>query len=98
MTRILSIGEFGEFATITLEIVTAECADELREKKISWSDSEIIAFAEGKPIVGVIRVYPSTTPGARSRGSQVMLLSCSKDLRFNPKHVLRTARRRYRLG
>lgn len=98
MTRILGIGKFGEFATITLEVVTGDFADELHEKKVSWSDSEVIAVTRDKPILGVIRVYPPTTPGARSRGSQVMLLSGPKDLDFNPKYILRTARPRYRLG
>jgi hypothetical protein len=98
ITRILGIGEFGEFATVTLEIVTADFAEELREKKISWRDAEVVATVRDKPVLAVIRVYPPTTPGARSRGSHVMLLSCSKDLGFNPAHVLRTARQRYRLG
>ncbi len=98
MTRILGIGDFGEFATVTFEIVTADLAEELREKDISWSNSEIIAVAGDKPILGVIRVYPPTTPGARSRGSHVMLLSCSRDFGFNPRQILRAARRRYRLG
>jgi hypothetical protein len=98
MTRILGTGEFGEFATVTLEVVTGDLADEFCKRKISWSDSEIITVVGNNPILGVIRVYPPTTPGARSRGSQVMLLSGPKDLGFNPKYILRTARRRYRLG
>jgi hypothetical protein len=98
MTRILGIGEFGEFATITLEVVSGDFADELREKKITWSDSDVIAVTRGKPILGVVRVYPPTTPGARSRGSHVILLSCSKDLGFNPRQVIRTVRQRYRLS
>jgi hypothetical protein len=60
--------------------------------------AEVITVVGDNPILGVIRVYPPTRPGARSRGSQVMLLSGPKDLGFNPKHILRTARRRYRLG
>jgi len=98
ITRILGIGEFGEFATVTLEVVTTDFAEELREKKIAWGEAEVVAVAGDRPILGVIRVYPPTTPGARSRGSQIMLLSCPKDLGFNPKHVLRAARQRYRLG
>lgn len=98
MTRLLGIGEFGEFATVTLEIVTTDFAEELREKKVTWSDADVIATTRDKPILGVIRLYRPTTPGARSRGSQVMLFSCTKDLGFNPKHILRTARQRYRLG
>jgi len=98
ITRILGIGEFGEFATVTLEVVTAEFAEELREKKISWSDAEVVAAAGKRPVLGVIRVYPPTTPGARSRGSQIMLLSFPKDVGFSPRHILRTARQRYRLG
>jgi hypothetical protein len=98
MTRILGIGEFGEFATITLEVVAGDFVEELREKEITWSEADVIAVTQDKPILGVIRVYPPTTPGARSRGSQVMLLSCLKDLGFNPKHVVRTARQRYGLS
>lgn len=98
MTRILGIGEFGEFATITLELMTTELAEELREKKTPWSKSESIAVIGNKPILGVIRVYPPTTPGARSRGSHVIMISCVKDLGFDPHRIVRKARRRYRLS
>ncbi len=98
MTRLLGIGEFGEFATITLEVMTTELAEELREKKTLWSEPEIIAVLGDKPIVGVIRIYPPTTPGARSRGSHILLISCPKDLGFDPQRIVRKARRRYRLS
>jgi hypothetical protein len=97
MTRILGIGEFGEFATITLEVVTSDFAEELREKKIAWNESDIITTFQDKPVLAVIRIYPSTRPGARSRGSQVMLISCHKDLGFIPKNILRTAQQHYNL-
>jgi len=97
VTRILGIGEFGEFATITLEMVTPELAEELREKGVLWSQAEVFAVADEKPVLGVIRVYPPTSPGARSRGANLMLISPPKDLDFNVEHFLRRARRRYRL-
>lgn len=97
VTRILGIGEFGEFATLNLEMVTADLAEEMREKGVSWSQSEVFAMADDKPVLGVIRVYPPTSPGARSRGANLMLISPGKDLDFNVAHFLRRARRRYRL-
>jgi len=97
VTRILGIGEFGEFATFTLETVTAELAEELREKGVAWSQTEVFALADDKPVLGVIRIYPPTSPGARSRGSHLMLISPPKDLDFNIDHFMRRARRRYRL-
>jgi hypothetical protein len=95
ITRILGIGAFGEFATITLDIATAELENELREKHVTWSDSEVFAVCDGKPVLGVIRTYPPTAPGARSRGSHVMLISPRKDLGLNTDRILRDARQRY---
>lgn len=98
LTRILGIGEFGEFATLTFEIVGSEVAEELRDKKVSWGEAEVFAKCGGKPVLGIIRVYPPTNPGARARGSQVLLISPAKDLGYNAQHLVRQARRDYRLG
>lgn len=97
LTRILGIGEFGEFATITLEIAVPELVEELKEKKVPWGEAEVFAVCDDKPVLGVIRLYPPTNPGARSRGSQVMLISPAKDLGFNAQHLVRAARRDYRM-
>jgi hypothetical protein len=98
ITRILSIGEFGEFATITLEFATRELIDELREKKVSWGPNEVFADCDDKAVLGIIRVYPPTSPGARSRGSRVLLISPRKDLDLNVGKILRDAHHRYRAG
>ena len=97
ITRILGIGEFGEFATITFELMSSDFADELREKKITWNESDVFAQCNDKPVLGVIRVYPPTTPGARSRGSNLMLINPPKDLGFKVDTLLRAARKQYRL-
>lgn len=97
LTRILGIGEFGEFATVTFEVVAGEVAEELKEKKVTWGDSEVVAMCEDRPVLGVIRIYPATNPGARSRGSHLLLISPAKDLGFSVQHLVRSARRDYRL-
>lgn len=97
LTRILGIGEFGEFATVTFEVVAGEVAEELKEKKVTWGDGEIVATCEDKPVLGIIRIYPATNPGARSRGSHLLLISPAKDLGFSVQHLVRSARRDYRL-
>jgi hypothetical protein len=97
ITRILGIGEFGEFASITLEMATGELVSELRAKKVSWGDNEVFAMCDDKPVLGVVRVYPPTAPGARSRGSRIMVLYPLKDLGLNVPKILRDARQRYRM-
>jgi hypothetical protein len=47
------------------------------------------------PVLGVIRIYPPTSPGARSPHSRVMLLSPVNDLGINAEKVLTVARKRY---
>jgi hypothetical protein len=69
----------------------------MREKGVSWSQTEVFAMSDGKPVLGVIRIYPPTSPGARSRGSNLMLISPAKDLDFNVDNFMRRARRRYSL-
>jgi hypothetical protein len=95
ITRILGIGAFGEFATITLDVATRELVGELADKKVTWGESEIIAMCNGQPVLGVIRLYPRTSPGARSRGSRIMLISPREDLGIDVRHILRKARKRY---
>ncbi len=95
LTRILGIGQFGEFATITFEIATGDVLDELREKKIPFGDSEIFAMSEGRPVLGLIRLYPRTSPGARSRGTNLMLISPKRDLGLDVQTILRAAQKRY---
>lgn len=50
---------------------------------------------DDKPVLGMVRVYPPTNPGARARGSALMLLSPRKDIGIDPLGVLREAHKRY---
>jgi len=97
ITRILGIGEFGEFATITLDLAIGDVADELKEKDISWRDSDVFAICDDNPVLGIIRVYRPTRPGARSRGTDVMLISPQRDLGLDVDTILRASRVRYHL-
>ena len=97
LTRILGIGQFGEFATITFEVATTDLLEELREKHIAFGESEVFAMCDDRPVLGVIRIYPRTSPGARSRGVHLMLISPQRDLGLDVNKILRAAQKRYTL-
>jgi hypothetical protein len=96
ITRISGFGKFGEFATFTLEVATSELLHEAEAGRTQYSDDEILARHRGLQIVGVLRVYPRTNPGARLRkGVASMLVLPEKDLGLDVKKITAEAKKRY---
>lgn len=86
ITRIMGYGsKFGEFSTLTLEEVTNSLMKNV-DGRTKPRKHEIFAEYDGKKYVGVLRNYPSTTPGKRLQTNQTMnvfLVSPEKDLGMN---------------
>jgi hypothetical protein len=96
--RILGIGKFGEFATITLEPATKAILQETRRRKEEFSAAEIFAEYKGIKTVGVLRIYAPTTPGKRSLKTTTRLISPANDLGLDLQKIEEEARERYRIA
>ena len=94
LIRILGIGEFGEFATITIEELDREHLHELLDEKDNI-DNFIVCEANEKIICCLLRHYPKTTPGKRLLRTVAMPLSPEKDINVNVKQIFRRARSKY---
>jgi hypothetical protein len=96
LTRILGIGKFGEFATLTLEEVDKPLMDELRRKKQEFKPEDRCAVYAGASFVLILRVYAPTNPGKRSRNHTLQVVSPGKDLGLDTDQIEKEARKRYR--
>jgi hypothetical protein len=98
ITRISGFGKFGQFATVTLEVATTELLHEIEAGRAQYSRDEIIATYRGLRVVGVLRVYPRTNPGARLRkGVTTMLIQPEKELGLDLRAITLEAKKRYKV-
>lgn len=98
LTRISGFGKFGEFATLTLEQVSAEVLHEVESGRVQFTADELVADWEGTQVVVIMRVYPQTNPGARLlKGVSTMLVSPERDLGLDVGRIGVEARKRYGL-
>jgi hypothetical protein len=97
ITRILGTGKFGEFATFTFEEASKTLLQETKSKKEQFAQNEIFAEYRGTKVVGVLRIYFSTTPGKRSPRTTTKLVTPVKDLNLDLKEIERKARKRYHI-
>lgn len=95
ITKVLGIGKFGEFATVTMEKAGSDLLKELGPDKTSYSDQDIIASYGGIDAVGVVRIYPSTNPGKRSLKHTTALIDLARDLDIDKGEIELIARERY---
>jgi len=97
LTRILGIGKFGEFATLTLEEVSKQLVDELRRRKQEFKPSDRCAEYAGSSFVLILRIYAPTNPGKRSRKHELRVISPKKDLGLDTDQIEKEARKRYHI-
>ena len=97
LTKILGFGQFGEFATFTLEEAGSDVLGELEGGRNDFWPSEIFADYEGVRIVGVLRNYFKTSPGKR-RPKCLTRLVAPKDLDIDLARIAREAAERYHLS
>ena len=97
LTRILGIGEFGEFSTFTFEILNNKLIGEIKRKKISFEREHIFANHSGIIVLGVLRTYKPTSPGKRSLKYRLDLVSPEKDTDIDLDRIADRARERYQI-
>ena len=98
LTRILGIGKFGEFATLTFEAVNQTLAGELKRKKQSFVPEDVFATFEGVDILCLLRLYAPTNPGKRSQQYTLQVVSPKRYLDLDLDHLKRNAQARYQFS
>ncbi len=98
LTRILGIGKFGEFATLTVEEVNKQLIVELRRQKQEFKPADRCAEYAGSSFALILRVYAPTNPGKRSRSHSLFVISPPKDLALDTDQIEKEARKRYQIS
>jgi hypothetical protein len=98
LTRILGIGKFGEFATLTIEEMNKPLTDELKRKRQEFKSEDLCAEYAGSSYVLILRMYAPTNPGKRSRKHSLHVISPLKDLRLDTDRIEKEARKRYQIS
>ena len=96
LTRILGIGKFGEFATLTIEEVNGQLMGELRRKKQEFNTADQCAEYD-LSFALILRIYAPTNPGKRSRKHKIRVLSPRNDLGLDADRIEAEARERYHI-
>jgi hypothetical protein len=97
LTRVLGIGKFGEFATLTIEEMSKQLMDELRRKKQQFKSEDRCADYAGSSFALILRIYSPTNPGKRSLNHTLRVISPRKDLGLNIDKIEKEARKRYHI-
>lgn len=97
LTRILGIGKFGEFATVSFERINTRLLNELRRKEIEYSPDHIVADYNDHQIICVLRVYAPTNPGRRSTKHDTYIISPETDLMIDTQQIYNEAKIQYKI-
>ena len=97
LIRVLGIGKFGEFSTFTFEPVSNRLVNEIKRKKIQFSDDHIFASYGGVEALGVLRTYAPTNPGRRSLKYHLDILSPEGDVGLDLESIKARAIDRYHI-
>jgi len=97
LTRILGIGKFGEFATISFEAITFQLLKEMKRKKVRYREDEILADYGDSKILGLLRIYNQTNPGRRLLKYALHIIHPKEDLEINLKKITAESKKRYRI-
>ena len=95
LIRILGIGRFGEFSTLTFEMLNATLMAEMKRKDVDLEEDHIFAEYGGVKAVCVLRTYAPTNPGKRSIKYRLDFISPRKDVALDLKRIESKARERY---
>jgi hypothetical protein len=97
LIRILGIGRFGEFSTLTFERLNTQLTGEMKRKHIGWGAEHVFAEYGGVKAVCVLRTYAPTNPGKRSPKYRLDLISPHKDVGLDLDRIAKRARQRYQI-
>ncbi|MGI9537894.1 MAG: hypothetical protein ACR2PB_12545 [Desulfocapsaceae bacterium] len=79
LTRILGLGEFGEFATLSFEALNKRLQSEFKRNKLQAHKADAFAQLNDTPIFGILRIYRKTNPGKRLLKYQLHIISPVED-------------------
>lgn len=97
LTRILGLGRFGEFATLTFEQVNPSLLNELKRKKQSFTDEDLFIREEENRVLLILRIYAATNPGKRSQKYSLQIISPVRQLGLDLEQLRQEAAGRYPL-
>jgi hypothetical protein len=97
LNPIYMVVRFGEFSTVTFEILNNKLLGEMRRKKVEPGNEHIFASLKGNDIFGALRTYSPTNPGKRSRKYQLDLIAPKRDLEFDLDRIADHAHERFRV-
>ena len=97
LIRILGIGKFGEFATLSFEPINHSLTSEIKRKKQTFITEDILATYGDIRVLGILRIYADTNPGRRSQQYALQVVSPKKLFNLNLEQLGRDAQKRYHL-
>jgi hypothetical protein len=97
LIRILGIGKFGEFATLSFERINTKLLNEFRRKKIEYSPADIVADYNDHQMLCILRVYAPTNPGRRSAKHETHIISPETDLKIDTQKIYSKAKEQYNI-
>ena len=95
LTRLLGIGNFGEFATFSFEQINQTLIRELKRKRKAYTSEDIFAEYKKLCILGILRIYSPTRLGTRSQKYSLHILSPEKDIGLDIDQLKQDAQQRY---
>jgi len=95
LTRLLGIGNFGEFATFSFEQINQTLIRELKRKHQAYTSEDIFAEYKDICILGILRIYSPTKIGKRPQKYSLHIVSPEKDISLNMDQLRQAAQKRY---
>ncbi len=98
LTRVLGIGRFGEFATISFEAITPMLVKEMKRRKVKIRPEEDACAVYGDlTVLCILRIYSQTNPGRRSLKYSLYTVSPKEDLGLSVRKISTEAKKRYNI-
>ena len=95
LTRLLGIGNFGEFATFSFEQINQTLIRELKRKHKTYTSEDVFAEYKNICILGILRIYSPTKIGKRPQKYSLHIVSPEKDIGLNIDQLRQDAQKRY---
>ena len=95
LTRLLGIGNFGEFATFSFEQINQTLIRELKRKHKTYTSEDVFAEYKNICILGILRIYSPTKIGKRPQKYSLHIVSPEKDIVLNIDQLRQDAQKRY---
>ena len=95
LTRLVGIGNFGEFATFSFEQINQTLIRELKRKHQTYTSEDIFAEYKDICVLGILRIYSPTKKGKRPQKYSLHIVSPEKDIGFNMDQLRHDAQKRY---